>query len=58
MSTLLTRVKNKLKTKGHSLVKDKLGTYIVIDKKLGSTILSKVTLQYLAEQSRSESSYE
>lgn len=50
MSTLIGRIKAKLKTKGHSLIKDKLGTYNVIDKKLGSTILSKVSLEYLAEQ--------
>lgn len=50
MSTLISRIKAKLKTKGHTLLKDKLGTYSVVDEKLGSTILSKVTLRYLAEQ--------
>lgn len=50
MSTLINRIKSKLQTKGHSLVKDKRGTYSVIDEKLNSIILTKVTLQYLAEQ--------
>ena len=49
MSTLISRVKAKLKSKGHTLIKEG-GFYNVIDKKLGSTILSKVTLGYLAEQ--------
>jgi hypothetical protein len=48
--TLIGRIKVKLKTKGHSLVKDENGTYSVIDEKLGSIILSKVSLEYLAEQ--------
>ena len=50
MSTLIGRIKAKLKTKGHSLTKDENGTYSVIDRKLGSTILSKVSLEYLAHQ--------
>ena len=49
MSTLISRIKAKLKTKGHTLVKEG-GFYNVIDQKIGSIILSKVTLDYLAEQ--------
>ena len=50
MSPLIDRVKAKLKTKGHTLLKDENGTYSVIDEKLGSIILSEVTLDYLAHQ--------